>query len=140
MAALQSMLDLVGSHIWQGRVVGRHGARGDGASRLGIGTRFTSCDACCQPSDVGRTSVAGRRETLERRGHHSAQVSHDARKLLVSGRAAVVLSFAWVVFFFSSTHFTTCHSAPPRKRNTAAKFYLENHSPIEWALCNCTTR
>ena len=62
------LCDPVGSHIWQGRVGGRHEARCNGASRFGEAN--ASCNSSGQASEVGRTFTAGRCETSERRGSY----------------------------------------------------------------------
>ena len=62
----------------------------DGASRPWNGEINTSCNSCCQASEVRRTSIAGRCETSERRRYHVVQVSRDARELPVSGPSRLV--------------------------------------------------
>ena len=66
-ASLLNPYDPVGSHIWQGRV-GRHEARGDGASRSGTGESNTSCCSCCQAPEIGRILLLAC-ETSEHRGY-----------------------------------------------------------------------
>ena len=44
-----------------------------------------------QAAPVGRTSVAGRCETSERRGYHVVQASHDAREQTVSAPSRLVI-------------------------------------------------
>ena len=66
-------------------------ARGHGASRSWTGKSTPVVTPVAKRPKVGRTSVAGRCDTAERRGYHSSQVAHDAREQLVSVSSRLVI-------------------------------------------------